>query len=120
MKTDDRDERLASILEEAVRDMGIDAREAPAGGIRGIGRAVRVIAAAAAAAVFVAGVVLASGQFGRDSRPGDDATDTIVEGSLETDKWQLERPSDWFTSPFEGCETTPPGVSSFPTWSSSS
>ena len=95
MTTDDRDERLASILEEAVRDMGIDAREA-LGGIRGIGRAVRVIAAAAAAAVFVAGVVFASGQFGRDSRPGDDATDTIVEGSLETDKWQFERPSDWF------------------------
>lgn len=107
MKTDDRDERLASILDEAVHDVGGDAREAPAAEIRGIGRAARALSAAAAA-VFVAGVVFASGQFGRDSRPGDDGTGTVTEGLFETDRWQLERPSDWITAPFDGCGTELP------------
>ena len=62
MKTDDRDERLASILDDAVRDIDAFSREAPVGqsSVR-VGRAGRVIAAVAAAAVFVGGVVFASG-----------------------------------------------------------
>lgn len=108
MKTDDRDERLASILDEAVHDIAVGPPGAPVSTVSGIGRAVRVIAAVAAAAVFVAGAVFASGQFGRDRRPGDDVPSTVVEGSFETDKWQLERPSDWITAPFEGCGTLLP------------
>ena len=69
MKTDDRDERLASILDDAVRTIGDRQPQPPAATIRAIGRAGRVTAAVAAAAVFVAGVVFASGQFGRDTPP---------------------------------------------------
>ena len=105
MKTDDRDERLGSILEDAVRDIGVSTRHAPVAQVRVVGRAGRVIAAVAAAAVFVGAVVFASAQFGRDTPPGADSPDTVIEGSLATDKWQLERPSDWFTAPFDGCGT---------------
>jgi len=108
MKTDDRDERLASILDGAVDEIGLGAREAPVTVSRGIGRATRAIAAVATAAVFVAGAVFASGRFGLEDRPREDGSGTVVEGSLGSDKWQLERPSEWFTSPFEGCETTLP------------
>jgi len=104
MKTDDRDEHLGSILDTSVRDIDVSSRAAPAARAH-VGRAGRVIAAVAAAAVFVGAVVLASAQFGRDSDPGADGSDTVVEGSLEADKWQLERPSDWFTAPFDGCGT---------------
>ena len=112
MKTDDRDERLGSILDRAVRDIDVSSREAPVAQVRAVGRAGRVIAAVAAAAVFVGAVVFASAQFGRDTPPGADSSDTVVEGTLETDKWQLERPSDWFTSPFDGCGTSSPVASS--------
>jgi hypothetical protein len=105
MKTDDRDERLGVILDRAVRDIDVSSREAPVAQVRAVGRAGRVTAAAAAAAVFVGAAVLASAQFGRDTPPGTDGSDSVIEGSLATDKWQLERPSDWFTSPFEGCGT---------------
>ena len=105
MKTDDRDERLGSILDDAVRDIDAFSREASIAQGRVVGRGGRVVAAIAAAAVFVGVVAFASAQFGRDSRPGADGSDTVIEGSLEADKWQLERPSDWFTAPFEGCGT---------------
>jgi hypothetical protein len=105
MKTDERDERLGSIMDDAVRDIDVSSREAPAAQIHVVGHAGRVIVAVAAAAVFVGAVVFASVQFGRDTQPGTDSSGTVIEGTLETDEWQLERPSDWFTSPFEGCGT---------------
>jgi hypothetical protein len=105
MKADDRDEHLGSILDDAVRGIDATSREAPAARRGVVGRAGLAIAAGAAAAVFVAAVVFASAQFGRDRPPGADGSDTVVEGTLETDRWQLERPSDWFTAPFEGCGT---------------
>ena len=105
MKTDDRDERLGSILDRAVRDIDVSSHEAPVAQVRVVDRAGRVIAAVAAAAVFVGAVVFASAQFGRDTPPGADSPDTVIEGTLDSDKWQLERPPDWFTSPFEGCGT---------------
>lgn len=106
MKTDDRDERLASILDDAVRDIGAFSGRAPVAQSHAIGRTGRVVAAVAAAAMFVGAVVFASAQFGRDSRPGAGSDGTVVEGTLATDGWQLERPADWFTAPFDGCGTT--------------
>ena len=88
--------------------------------VRVVGRAGRVIAAVAAAALFVSAVVFASAQFGRDTPPGADSPDSVIEGTLDTDKWQLERPSDWFTSPFEGVALSSPVASSCPTWNSTS
>jgi hypothetical protein len=105
MKTDDRDERLGTILNDAVRDIDVSSREAPVAQIRVVGRAGRVVAAVAAAAVFLGAGAFAAAQFGRDTPPGTDGSDSVIEGSLATDDWQLERPSDWFTAPFDGCGT---------------
>ena len=105
MNTDDRDERLASILDDAVRDIDVFTRQAPVARRHVIGRASRAVAALAAAAVFVGAVVFASAQFGSDTRPGAGSDGTVVEGTLAADGWQLERPADWFTAPFEGCGT---------------
>jgi len=108
MKTDDRDERLASILDEAVHEIEVSTPQPPASTVRGIGGPFRSVAAVAAATAFVAVVVFASGQIGRDVRSQAGREGTIVEGSLETDGWQLRRPSNWATAPFEGCGTTLP------------
>lgn len=105
MKTDDRDERLASILDDAVHDIEVSTLQPLVSMVRGIGGPFRSVAAVAAAAVFVAGVVFASGQFGRDVRSQAGRGGTIVEGSLEADGWRLQRPVSWFTAPFEGCGT---------------
>jgi hypothetical protein len=66
MKTDDRDERLASILDDAVRDIGVS-REAPVAKSHVLGRAGRAVAAVAAVAIFVGAVVFAASQFERDA-----------------------------------------------------
>ncbi len=125
MKTNDRDEHLGSILDEAVRGIEAFSREAPGAQHRVVGRAGLLIAAGAAAAVFVGAAVFASAQFGRDSLPGANDSDTEVEGALETDggaRWieeQLEfrgypvggnemvrveftRPQDWLVDAVRG------------------
>ena len=90
MKTDDRDERLGSILDEAVRDIGDHQPKPPVPTIRDIGRPVRVIAAVAAAAVFVAGVVYASGQFGREVPPPAPADPRPIVGVDVPPGWVTE------------------------------
>ena len=94
MKTDDRDERIASILDEAVYDITVGTPGAPASTISGIGRSVRSLAAVAAAAVFVAGVVFASGQFGRDSQEAANTGQVGVFASPDF-RWKVPIPAGW-------------------------
>ena len=94
MKTDDRDERLASILDEAVRDIDAFAREAPVAKGYGIGRAGRVVAAVAAAAMFVGAVVFAASQFERDAKRSTTAESRKVFASPDF-PWTLPIPAGW-------------------------